>query len=238
MQKMAHPPCHRSLCIVLLLLAAAASSLEPVLAPNAAHSPATDAVKGLLTRLDPTLAKSTLDQFEFTIIDGSTRCSGKTKLCFAYSSTPNGVSFEGTTGVELAMALNMYLKMETNSSVSWPQTGGSHINIPTDIPRPKKKVHTERSTTKHYYANVCTFSYSFVWYTLEDWVREIDWMALNGVNLPLAFTGQERIYPKVWYPPGASYCPPPPPSQGGILSWTPLTPHPYPHAGLQRIGRL
>ena len=50
---------------------------------------------------------------------------------------------------------------------------------------PSKPVHVERSTLWHYYANVCTFSYSFVWYTLEDWVREIDWMALNGINLPL-----------------------------------------------------
>jgi hypothetical protein len=24
----------------------------------------------------------------------------------------------------------------------------------------------------------------------ERWSREIDWMAMNGVNLPLAFTGQ------------------------------------------------
>jgi hypothetical protein len=30
-----------------------------------------------------------------------------------------GVHFEGTTGVELAMALNMFLKKETNSSISW-----------------------------------------------------------------------------------------------------------------------
>ena len=30
------------------------------------------------------------------------------------------------------------------------------------------------------------------------WEREIDWMALNGINLPLAFTGQEAIWQRVY----------------------------------------
>ena len=28
--------------------------------------------------------------------------------------------------------------------------------------------------------------------------RHIDWMALNGINLPLAQTGQEEIWRRVW----------------------------------------
>ena len=27
--------------------------------------------------------------------------------------------------------------------------------------------------------------YSFVWWTWKDWQKHIDWMALNGINLPL-----------------------------------------------------
>ena len=103
------------------------------LASAADENSAVAAVEALLARLDPAAANSTLEQFNFAIIESS-RCSGKTKLCFGYSSTPAGVLFEGTTGVELSMALNMYLKTETNSSVSWPQTGGNHINIPSPIP--------------------------------------------------------------------------------------------------------
>jgi len=30
------------------------------------------------------------------------------------------------------------------------------------------------------------------------WEKEIDWMALNGVNLPLAFTGQEYVWQQVF----------------------------------------
>ena len=35
------------------------------------------------------------------------------------------------------------------------------------------------------YAWVC----SYAWWDWERWEREVDWMALNGINLPLAFTG-------------------------------------------------
>ena len=49
-----------------------------------------------------------------------------------------------------------------------------------------------------YYQNVCTFGYSFVWWQWEDWENHIDWMALNGINLPLAFNGQEEIWRRVW----------------------------------------
>ena len=50
-----------------------------------------------------------------------------------------------------------------------------------------------------YYQNVCTFSYSSVWWNWNRWQREIDWMALNGINLPLAFTGQEAIWQRVYH---------------------------------------
>lgn len=42
--------------------------------------------------------------------------------------------------------------------------------------------------------NVCTVSYSAAWWNWSRWEREIDWMALNGINLPLAFTGQEYVW--------------------------------------------
>jgi Alpha-N-acetylglucosaminidase (NAGLU) tim-barrel domain len=48
-----------------------------------------------------------------------------------------------------------------------------------------------------YYQNVCTVSYSSVWWNWTRWEREIDWMAMNGINLPLAFTGQEAIWQRV-----------------------------------------
>jgi hypothetical protein len=42
------------------------------------------------------------------------------------------------------------------------------------------------------------FADSYVWWDWERWEKEIDWMALHGINLPLAFTGQETIWQKVF----------------------------------------
>ena len=40
-----------------------------------------------------------------------------------------------------------------------------------------------------YNMNVCTFGYSYAHWDWKRWEREIDWMALNGINMPLAFNG-------------------------------------------------
>jgi hypothetical protein len=42
---------------------------------------------------------------------------------------------------------------------------------------------------------------SFAWWDWKRWEKEIDWMALQGINLPLAFTGQEAIWQKVFQVP-------------------------------------
>ncbi|KAJ5377133.1 uncharacterized protein N7496_004542 [Penicillium cataractarum] len=38
-----------------------------------------------------------------------------------------------------------------------------------------------------------TFSYTTAFWTWEDWETQLDWLALHGVNLPLAWVGQEKI---------------------------------------------
>ncbi|XP_034887064.1 alpha-N-acetylglucosaminidase isoform X2 [Populus alba] len=56
----------------------------------------------------------------------------------------------------------------------------------------------QRPVPWNYYQNVVTSSYSYVWWNWERWEKELDWMALQGINLPLAFTGQEAIWQKVF----------------------------------------
>lgn len=41
--------------------------------------------------------------------------------------------------------------------------------------------------------NVCTHSYSLVWYSWLEWERLLDWMAVRGVTMFLALTGQEEV---------------------------------------------
>ena len=39
-----------------------------------------------------------------------------------------------------------------------------------------------------------TFSYSFAWYKWDDWEKFLDWAALRGVNLQLAWVGYEKVF--------------------------------------------
>ena len=48
------------------------------------------------------------------------------------------------------------------------------------------------------YYNVCTYGYTTAFWDWPRWEREIDWMALHGINAPLAMAGQEGIWQRVW----------------------------------------
>jgi len=43
------------------------------------------------------------------------------------------------------------------------------------------------------FLNYCTFGYAMLWWRWDDWERFIDWMALNGINMPLAIAEQEAV---------------------------------------------
>ncbi|KAJ0095775.1 hypothetical protein Patl1_17155 [Pistacia atlantica] len=114
----------------------------------------------------------------------------------------------GTTGVEITSGLHWYIKYWCGAHVSWDKTGGiqiASVPSPGSLPLVKDKgVRIQRPVPWNYYQNVVTSSCStlpldsYVWWDWEKWEKEIDWMALQGINLPLAFTGQESIWQKVF----------------------------------------
>lgn len=59
-----------------------------------------------------------------------------------------------------------------------------------------KKV--ESPFENHYLYNVCTYGYSMPYWDWERWEKEIDWMAVHGINMPLALVGYEGIMYRVW----------------------------------------
>lgn len=120
------------------------------------------------------------------------------------NSSLNGpeIVIEGSTAVEVLSGLHWYLKYWCGAHISWDKTGGVQVATvpsPGSLPRVKGQgLKVERPVPWNYYQNVVTSSYSFVWWDWKRWEKEIDWMALQGVNLPLAFTGQEAIWQKVF----------------------------------------
>ncbi|RWS19882.1 alpha-N-acetylglucosaminidase-like isoform X1, partial [Leptotrombidium deliense] len=98
-------------------------------------------------------------------------------------------------GVAAANGLRFYLKKYCNSHVSW---SGNRLSVPSPLPKPSGIVTVVIHDKLRYYQNVCTQSYSFVWWDWNRWEQEIDYMALLGLNTALMFTGQEYVWKKVF----------------------------------------
>ena len=106
----------------------------------------------------------------------------------------NKVIITASTASELSAGVGFYLKEYCNMTFGWPLGGGSRIVIPKIWPKiGVSSVTKTRSVPWSYFMNVCTHSYSLVWYGKKDWEDLIDWMSLSGINLMLALTGQEQI---------------------------------------------
>ncbi|MBX7257725.1 MAG: alpha-N-acetylglucosaminidase [Candidatus Hydrogenedentes bacterium] len=97
----------------------------------------------------------------------------------------------GSNGVAMASALNYYLKNFCRASVSlW----GNQLDLPRPLPPFDERIRIVTPFKYRYCFNYCCFSYSLAWWDWREWERVIDWMALQGVNMPLAVTGQEAVW--------------------------------------------
>ncbi|XP_026666657.1 alpha-N-acetylglucosaminidase [Ceratina calcarata] len=103
------------------------------------------------------------------------------------------IEIVGTSGVAATWGLHYYLKTFCNAHISWE---GNQIDLPRVLPEVKVKVTS--NDRFRYYMNVCTMGYTFAWWQWDHWEKHIDWMALNGINLALAFNGQEAIWQRVY----------------------------------------
>jgi alpha-N-acetylglucosaminidase len=111
---------------------------------------------------------------------------------FEIESRDGKVVLRGNNGVSIASALNRYLKDFCHCDISWC---GDQLNIPSPLPEVKSKLRVVNPHRWRVYFNYCTLSYTGSWWDWARWQREIDFMAMNGINMPLAPTGLEAV----WY---------------------------------------
>lgn len=97
----------------------------------------------------------------------------------------------GNSPVNMAAGLNWYLKYYPNIHISWNQL---NADIPDNLPLPAKAERHTTDATQRYYLNYCTHSYSMPWWDWNRWQKEIDWMALHGINMPLAIVGTDVVW--------------------------------------------
>jgi alpha-N-acetylglucosaminidase len=144
-----------------------------------------EAARGLLERLLPAAA----DRFVLESIPAE---NGRD--VFEIESRDGKVVVRGSTGVAIASGVNWYLKYYCHCQVSFC---GDQLRLPDPLPAVEEKVRQVSPFPYRYCFNYCAFSYTLAFWDWAQWERMIDWMALHGVNMPLAVTGQEAIWYKV-----------------------------------------
>ncbi|MFT4156258.1 alpha-N-acetylglucosaminidase [Parafilimonas sp.] len=144
------------------------------------------AIRGLLQRTVPSKAA-------FFSVEEIAPENGKD--VFELESRGNKIILRGSNGVSVASALNYYLRNYCNCLITW---NGSNLKLPEKLPVVATKVHKVTPYMYRYYLNYCTFNYTMSWWDWERWQKEIDWMALNGINTPLSITGEEAIWREVY----------------------------------------
>ena len=98
--------------------------------------------------------------------------------------------------------LKSYLTEYGGVDIWW--TGSRLDSLPEKLPSIGTPV-THTSIVKYrYFFNTVTFSYTTAFYTFDDWEFLLDWMALRGVNLPLAWVGYEYTLIQVFREAGLS----------------------------------
>ena len=110
---------------------------------------------------------------------------------FEIDQAGDKVVVRGNDFVSIATGINWYLKYYAGVHLTW---NNMKAKLPAVLPPVKEKERHETGLKYRYDFNYCTYSYSMAFWDWERWEREIDWMALHGVNLPLVVTGMENVW--------------------------------------------
>lgn len=140
-------------------------------------------INGLLERIDPgasskfkiELKKSENDFFEL-------------------DQQGQKVVIRGNSYVSIATGINWYLKYYAGIHLSW---NCMKAQLPDTLPPVPQKERHETTLKYRYDLNYCTYSYSMAFWNWNRWEQEIDWMALHGINLPLAMVGVDAVWRNV-----------------------------------------
>ena len=111
------------------------------------------------------------------------------------------VLIKGNTLSALTTGLGWFLNHHLKVNISWNSLNEGKPGQPyadlSGMKQMEAKEETRVSDARYrYYLNYCTFGYSMTTWTWDRWQREIDWMALHGINMPLQIVGLEEVWRK------------------------------------------
>ena len=166
------------LLLVMILTSYTAQAQEPVATPQ-------DAIAALLNRIG---GKGTADRFAIEI-DPSLAENGKD--VFVITAQGGKPCIKGNSQLSVATGINWYLNHHAHINLTWNNLTTDLVSATLPLPAGEEK-HV-CNTTYRYNFDAAVFSYSTAFWTWERWQKEIDWMALHGINAPLNLVGYEVV---------------------------------------------
>lgn len=140
-------------------------------------------VNELLDRIEPGASK----KFKIELQKGG-------RDFFELDQDGGRVVVRGNSYVNIAVGINWYLKYHAGIHLSW---NGMKAKLPEVLPPVIRKERHETDLKCRYNLNYCTYSYSMAFWDWERWERELDWMVLHGINMPLSIVGMEVVWKNV-----------------------------------------
>ncbi|QKX57787.1 uncharacterized protein TRUGW13939_04907 [Talaromyces rugulosus] len=111
---------------------------------------------------------------------------------FEVSSAPNGtILIHGNSLSALATGLRRYLTEIAHVDIYW-FVGSLLDKAPNPLPKLDTPLRGSSIVPWRYHLNTVTFGYTAAFWTWEDWELELDWAAIHGINLALAWVGYEH----------------------------------------------
>ncbi len=106
---------------------------------------------------------------------------------FRVQAKRNQLHVAASDGPSACVGIHRYLAEVRGVRVTWDTELPLRLDDLPDCP----PLHGQARVDEFYYLNFCTFSYSTAYWDWDEWEREIDWMALHGVTMPLNLVGHE-----------------------------------------------
>lgn len=113
---------------------------------------------------------------------------------YAVTCQNGKLTLKGSSPTAFTYAFYCYARQACHSMASW---SGSTLHLPAQSADFEVPV-TYSPYQFRYFLNVCTFGYTTPYWDWKRWEKEIDLMALHGINMPLATVASEAIAERVW----------------------------------------
>ncbi|MET7688967.1 alpha-N-acetylglucosaminidase TIM-barrel domain-containing protein [Streptomyces sp. NPDC005483] len=110
---------------------------------------------------------------------------------FRVTGRAGAITVQGTSPAVLLTGLNTYLARAAKADISW---NGEQLDLPRLLPAPDGEITATANVPHRFALNDTNDGYTGPYRGWDAWERELDVLALHGINEVLVYTGADAVY--------------------------------------------